>query len=183
MVRVSDLMTVDLVTAAPEMTLREVAELLAQEHISGVPVVSQGRVHGVISATDLMEFEAELRPTPPEEPADMQPALAEADSWSAGDDAPAAYFADYWDKAATDVGQRFNAVDGLEWNTLEEHVASELMTRTVCSVEPETPARDAAEYMLRAGVHRVLVSDRGKLVGVVTTTDLVKAVSQYDLGG
>ena len=63
------------------------------------------------------------------------------------------------------------------------HSGSAVMTASLCSVSPDAPARDAAEYMLRAGVHRVLVLEEDALVGVLTTTDLVKAVSQYGLDG
>lgn len=41
---------------------------------------------------------------------------------------------------------------------------------------------DITEYMLRSGVHRVLVTRDERLVGMVTTSDIVKAVSQYGLG-
>ena len=37
--------------------------------------------------------------------------------------------------------------------------------------------------MLRSGVHRVLVTKDSRLVGVASTIDIVKAVSQYGLGG
>ena len=57
------------------------------------------------------------------------------------------------------------------------------MTRSVCALASTTPVREAAECMLRAGVHRVLVMDDEELIGVVTTTDIVKAVAQHGLGG
>ncbi|MFB6241120.1 MAG: CBS domain-containing protein, partial [Gemmatimonadota bacterium] len=52
-------MTDDLVTVTPSYTLREAAEAMAQEHVSGLPVVDDGMAVGVISATDLLGFAAE----------------------------------------------------------------------------------------------------------------------------
>ena len=37
--------------------------------------------------------------------------------------------------------------------------------------------QQAARSMLRAGVHRLLVMEDGRLAGLVTTTDLVRAVA------
>ena len=70
-----------------------------------------------------------------------------------------------------------------EWNVLEERTARELMTRALCTLPPDTDIREAAQYMLRAGIHRILVARNDYLVGVVTTTDVVKAVAQYGLAG
>jgi CBS domain-containing protein len=42
MITLHDIMTVDVITVEPEASLREVAELLSSEHISGVPVVDGG---------------------------------------------------------------------------------------------------------------------------------------------
>ncbi len=68
MVRVRDLMSVDLVTVSPELTLRETVELFAARHIGGAPVVAEGRVLGVISASDVLAFEAVTPGVPAERP-------------------------------------------------------------------------------------------------------------------
>jgi CBS domain-containing protein len=57
-VRVEELMTTEVVTAAPELTLREVARLLAEHRVSGLPVVAaDGRVLGVVSEADILARE------------------------------------------------------------------------------------------------------------------------------
>lgn len=43
--------------------------------------------------------------------------------------------------------------------------------------------REAAKLMLKAGVHRILVLEDGRLVGLASTTDVMKAVAQHGLGG
>jgi CBS domain-containing protein len=56
--------------------------------------------------------------------------------------------------------------------------AGELMSDQVFEIEPDQPARRAAEQMLERGVEHLLVvekhGDRRQPVGVVSTTDLIK---------
>jgi CBS domain-containing protein len=52
--KVSDVMTKDVVTVSPAMTLKQVAALLAERSIGGVPVVDGDTIVGVVSATDVL---------------------------------------------------------------------------------------------------------------------------------
>src|SRR5438045_9209893 len=53
--RVEDVMTKDVVAVGPEATLKEVARLLAEDGMSGLPVVDDdGRVVGVVSEEDVL---------------------------------------------------------------------------------------------------------------------------------
>lgn len=64
MLRVRDIMTEDLITVRPNDTIREAAELFAEHHIGGAPVVRDGRVVGIITANDILEFTAALESEP-----------------------------------------------------------------------------------------------------------------------
>lgn len=183
MVTLHDIMSLEVETVTPQTTLREVAELFAGRHISGAPVVSGSQVVGVLSATDLLGFDAESRGVPARKEARSGEAWEESEDWRSDEEPPASFYADLWANVGADLGARLEVTDAPEWNVLEEHTAEELMTRTICALRPVTPVREAAEYMLRAEVHRILVMDDEELVGVVTTTDIVKAVAQHGLGG
>lgn len=52
--RVRDVMTADVRTVAPDTDLRDVATVLVQKRISGVPVVDGERVVGVVSEGDIL---------------------------------------------------------------------------------------------------------------------------------
>lgn len=53
--KVKDLMTAEVVTVTPETSLKEVAGVLAEHRISGVPVVGDGgQVLGVVSEADIL---------------------------------------------------------------------------------------------------------------------------------
>jgi len=51
----ADVMTRDVVTVAPETTLREAARLMAKHGISALPVVKGGVAVGILSDTDLIQ--------------------------------------------------------------------------------------------------------------------------------
>ena len=56
--KVEDVMTRDVVTVDRQTSLKAVAEILATNRISGLPVVEDGRVLGVVSEADIVEKEA-----------------------------------------------------------------------------------------------------------------------------
>ncbi len=58
MLTLNDIMTTDLVTVSPDMNLHELAEVFASKRISGAPVVAGVDLVGVISSSDLLEFES-----------------------------------------------------------------------------------------------------------------------------
>ena len=55
--------------------------------------------------------------------------------------------------------------------------AAEVMSAPVVSIEPEASLREAAALMLRSGVKRLPVTSKGRLVGIITDTDLVSGSS------
>jgi CBS domain-containing protein len=64
---------------------------------------------------------------------------------------------------------------------LEDMPVSEIMTRDVLTLAPDGNIADAADAMLKRGVHRVFVTEGGRAVGVISTRDLMAViVSQRD---
>lgn len=59
-VELDDFMTHEVVTAAPEMTLAEAAATMLERRVSGLPVVDQGRVVGIITESDIFKRFVEL---------------------------------------------------------------------------------------------------------------------------
>lgn len=137
MLKVKDLMTREVLTLAPNTSVREAAELLATEHVSGAPVVRLGKLVGMVSAADLLEFISSL------------PADPEAVS------------------------------GGMEHGILDDHTVEEAMTRgPLTTIDPEAPANRVAEVLQESGIHRLPVVEGEKLVGIISTTDVVKAVAE-----
>ena len=55
------------------------------------------------------------------------------------------------------------------------------LTQSVRSLPSTAPITQAAEEMKTAGVHRLLVVDDGKLVGIITSTDVARTVAEHGL--
>jgi CBS-domain-containing membrane protein len=58
---------------------------------------------------------------------------------------------------------------------LQKHQVSDIMTQPVQTVSPEMPASRLAALLRNEGIHRAFVIDEGRLCGVVTTYDLLRA--------
>jgi len=60
-----------------------------------------------------------------------------------------------------------------------EHTVAESMTRDIVTATPETPIREAADLMIDNTIsHLPVVRDDGRVVGIVTTTDVSAYVSR-----
>lgn len=63
-------------------------------------------------------------------------------------------------------------------NDLTQHTASDIMTKRVISVSPDTPVADAVQAMIEKRIHRLVVTevrdDKLMPVGVLSTTDIVR---------
>jgi len=186
MLRARDIMTTDVLTVTPQTSLRDALELLGNRHVSGAPVVSGETLVGVVTATDLMTFAAALPGVPterePREDSEEWPEATVDEHVAREDEPPSAYFSDLWDDAGADVGERLRSVEGPEWSALDEHDVSEVMTRTpLVTVEQDADVELAADLMKEKEIHRVLVTDGAKLVGVVTAFDVAKAVADHKI--
>jgi CBS domain-containing protein len=178
MFTVRQLMRAAPLTLEPDESLRAAAELLSWAGVSGAPVMSGGRVVGVVSLSDVLGFEVEEPGVPTYRP-EMVGHLEE-DTLTAPEvlEEPAGrWFVEMWEDSGSDVVSRIDHPEGPEWDSLDAHTVSEVMSRTVIGVAPDATPRQAAELMEEKRVHRVLVLDDDALVGILTTWDIVRAVA------
>ena len=184
MVPLSEIMTTELVTVSPQLTLQEVARVFAEAGISGAPVVSGQELVGVVSSTDLVEFETTNPGSPRQRnEAEWGDVGTRTASDGSDDGEPGVYFTEMWDDAGAEVLTRFEA-ESPEWNRMAEATVGSVMTTSVVSLRPDAEVREAARIMVMAGVHRILVvDDAGDLVGLVSASDIVRAVAERGLAG
>jgi CBS domain-containing protein len=174
-----DIMSRDVITLNPDMTLREAIGVLDAHAISGAPVVAAGELLGVLSASDLLTFEAATPGVPTEDETRAPEPVTGADQPRAEATGPvSSYFVDLWDNAGADVLQRIRTTSSPEWDTLSEHVVSEAMSNGVLAVQADMTLPDVADYMLEHRIHRVLVSDGTALAGVVSALDFLRAIAR-----
>jgi predicted transcriptional regulator len=180
MLTVRDVMTADVLTLSAQCTLREAAEALTARRVSGAPVIDGGRVIGTISASDILAFESTLPGVPTEREA-VENLLDDPVDWTDETEPPASHFTEMWEDAGAEVSERFESIDGPEWDVLGEHTVQEAMAPQVIAIAPDAAVQLAAEAIQRAAIHRVLVLDDNRLVGIVTTMDITRAVANYQL--
>lgn len=178
MLTIGDLMTRDVVSVEPNVDLRTLVNVLVERHVSGVPVVKGRRAIGVISASDVLDLLART-PGVPSAQTDFveQGEVAAPGEWEEGADALQEYFTTLWNEGGADVAERFERIEAPEWDLLSEYTVGEVMTRTIAALPPETPIATAARFLIARNIHRVLVVDGEGLLGVLTVTDLVRAIA------
>jgi len=148
MLTVRDAMTRSVVTVPLIAPLSEVARLLVDNRVSGVPVVDvDGTVLGVVSEADLLVKEQ-------------------------GPDAirhrPLSRFLGDSKKARAQVTK------------LEAITAANAMTAPAITITSGRPIHEAAAIMTARRVNRLPVVDDGRLVGIVSRADLVRAYVRSD---
>jgi len=72
------------------------------------------------------------------------------------------------------------SVDDESLSTMRNLTASDLMSYPVDTVEADMPVREAARTMVEKDVSRLLVTKKGKPVGVISTTDFVASIAELE---
>lgn len=143
------IMTGTVITVRPDDTVAEVAAVLGKHDISAVPVCDEdGALLGMISEGDLMR------------PFGQENALRR----------------DWWLNLlaeGTDLAEEF-----LDYIRLDRHHARELMTRTVITASPTATMGEIADLLARHHIKRVPIVSDGRLVGIVSRADIVRALAQ-----
>jgi isocitrate dehydrogenase len=65
----------------------------------------------------------------------------------------------------------------------EKLKVADIMTTGLITVSPDCPLRDAAALMIEKGIRRVLVSRGNEIIGIVSDTDIFRAVEESGWGG
>ena len=187
MLRLRDIMTRQVMTLDPQMTLREAMENLSARNVSGAPVVSGQKVVGVISSSDLLSFAA-APPRDDQRSTETSPAgeWNESAEWNetiepADSDDSHAFFTDMWDDHTEGTTGVIESRGESSRDALENYLVEDLMTKKIRWLSPDADVRSAADMMREFGVHRVLVLNRGHLVGLVSAMDIAKAVAERQL--
>ena len=141
--RVRDVMTTSVVTVDRITPYKEIARLLADHRISGLPVLRIGRhVVGVVTEADLLDAQAKTA---------RRLRSASRRTW--------------WPR-----GQQHPAL-----------TAGELMTTPAITIGPDATIPAAARLMSMHHVRRLpVVTDDGKLLGVVSRRDLISVFLRRD---
>ena len=142
--KVADVMVTSVLSVGPDASVREVASMMLERRISGLPVVDdKGRILGIVSEGDLIR-----RPE------------IETDRAPAG-----------WLHVFLSDEERAR-----EFVKSHERKVREVMTQPAICVAPDTPLAVVVRLMERHRVKRLPVVENGRLAGLVTRADLLRAL-------
>lgn len=145
--RAKDIMTKDVAFVESDATMRDVARLLIEKSISAAPVLEAGKPVGMISEGDLVAANEVRR--------------KERAQW--------------W-LAQLAEGEPLDATF-LAAARSDSRCVRELMSHPVISVAETAEVEEVARLMEAHKIKRVLVCDDGRMVGIVTRADIVRAIA------
>ena len=144
-----DLMTSRVICAREEMPVQELARLLQEHKITGVPVLDgSGVLVGVVSMTDILLNDGALEGEPVMDSDYYKHVEAGHEAW--------------WDNFAPEDAPDLPVRD--------------IMSPEAITAQQDTPIADLAGVMYANRIHRVIIVDGDRLVGIVSTMDILRAV-------
>ena len=146
-----DVMTPEIEAIPETLTVRNLATFLIDNEISGAPVEDEnGQLVGVVSLTDL--------------------ARSASEGGSGLGERRSTFYMPDWEEIANpnELAELHLEDDGL--------LVRDIMTPTVLAVDVDMPVSQVAKAMLEGHVHRLVVIDDTKVVGIVSSTDLLQVL-------
>ena len=148
MLKAKDIMTVDVITAKPETTVEELARLLIEHKISGVPVVEDGnKLIGVVTENDLIKKNARFH----------IPTIIRLFD---------AYF-------LLNSGKVEDEIKKMVAGTVDE-----ICNKDVVSLTEETTLEEIVTIMSEKNIHLLPVLRDSVVVGIVGKADIVKSMTK-----
>lgn len=142
-----DIMTKNVITVKKNATIEEIAKILTDNNIGGVPVVDDNNsLLGIITSKDLLYK-------------DIEPRIPSYIEVLGG-----VFFVEgikHYEE---------------ELRKLLASQAEEIMTKKVITITEDTEVKDIAELIVEKGVNRLPVLKDDKLVGIISRGDVVKSL-------
>jgi CBS domain-containing protein len=149
-----NIMNPEVMTVRDDLTVAELAAFLTDQEISGAPVEDRhGKLVGVVSVTDIVRVTSSggQRHTP--------------------DHAPGFYVRGWEDRIEVDDLENLHFDD-------EGLLVRDIMTPAVFAVDADMPVDQVARSMMDSHLHRILVLRDGKVVGIVSTSDMLQLLAR-----
>jgi CBS domain-containing protein len=141
--RVGNIMQTDWPALRPEQTVEDAIKLFAESGISGVPVVGDGGLSGIVTEGDLIFRDAEIK----------APGFLDI----LGGIIPLGDWNEYRQEALKSAGV----------------TVGEVMTEHVITISPDASLAEAATIMAEQRIKLLPVAESGMLRGVVTRMDIL----------
>lgn len=150
-----DLMQSEVLTLPADERVSYAVSVLEEGHLSGAPVVdASGKLRGFLSTRDIARSEH----------------LQEGRLASEG--RGHAYDTGDWDEDSYPTRDDYNP------EVLGDNRVKDWMNPEVISVAPDAGLKEVCRTMSEQSIHRVLVVDEDRLVGIVSTSDIVRFLAE-----
>jgi CBS domain-containing protein len=164
-IQAKDIMQRDIVKLDPSMPIESAIQTLDELEISGAPVVDEGeRLLGVLSTRDVTRAEH------------VHSGRIEATrgEWTMSEPPSEEEEGDANENAILEKEDYSPALFGSD-------TVAQWMNRKFVMVDPDASLREVCRQMSKEHVHRVIVAREKKLVGVITSSDVVRCVAEARL--
>ncbi|MGP8321091.1 MAG: CBS domain-containing protein [Methanosarcinaceae archaeon] len=151
---VKDVMNPDVVSCKPDDEISSAAQLLKEQNISGLPVVEEGKVVGIVTEADILkllevpEHGGLWLPSPLEV---IEIPIRELINW------------EDTKHMLTNIGTK---------------PVKEIMESKVYTISADNSIEDASSLMIKHKVNRLPVLDNGALVGIITRGDIIRGLAE-----
>ena len=142
-------------TVSPHVSLPELEDAFLGQGVSGFPVVDKGELVGIVSRSDIVRQLFLEHHT----------AESTSDFYFDGDGFHEERLVTF-KQIADRVGER-----------IEQLTVQDVMNRALVTVSPDNPLRHAADMLVKHRIHRLLVTEDNRLVGLVSSLDLVRLIA------
>lgn len=147
--KVSDIMTCNVLSVAPDTPVRHIAQILVDHGISALPVLADGHVIGIVSETDLVMRASTAR--------------NRETGWLAALLRTPAAAGSLHDVFRSDL------------------TARDVMTSPVTAVGADASLEEVLDIMVARSVKRLPVLNAGRICGIVSRPDVLRAVSKANM--
>lgn len=161
--KASDVMRRDLATLSPDDSIETAIETFEDSRIGGAAVVdSSGHLVGVLTLSDVARTDHVRGGRVAVQSGGYE--LSEPVGEEQVDE--------------LDPCEVFFSKEDYSAGTFDRQRVADWMTRGAVSVAPDTSLREVCKAMLARSIHRVFVTDGPKLVGVISSFDVVRCVAR-----
>jgi CBS domain-containing protein len=149
MTQAKDIMTQEVITVKEDTPISEVAQILTEKHISGVPVLNtKEEMVGIVCESDIIDQTKRFH----------LPTVVNLMGYI----------------VFLESGKKFEK----ELKKMIGLITADIMTREVKTVSPETSLEEIASLMAEHHVHSIPVLDGKRLVGIIGKKDIVRSLAQ-----
>jgi CBS domain-containing protein len=148
---VRDVMRLEVPVASPTTTIAELARLMVEHRVPGLPVIARGELVGIVTEADLIQREATV---------DMPSIVTFLDA-----------------VVIADAGTPFEE----ELRRVVATTAEELMSSPVISIRDSATVAELATLMLQQQVNPVpVIDDSRQIVGLATRSGLIELIARLE---